>query len=115
MILTLSPVRADPALRLHRAGDVLTVNGAAYDLGTIPEGGERSAEEIGCPWIAGTVTRLQGVLHVTLLLPHGADAPPETLFPVPVTPDADGDVTLPPHDAPPADREAEQGPDREPA
>ena len=101
MILTFSPVRMDESLSLHRKGDVLTVNGEIFDLGPLPEGGVLPAEATGCPWITGEVTRAGGALRVMLILPHGADAPPDTLFPVPLTLAADGPVALPPHDGPP--------------
>jgi len=41
------------------------------------------------------VTREGGQLRLTLILPHGADAPPEAVFPAPLLLTADGPVTLP--------------------
>jgi hypothetical protein len=63
----------------------------------VPEGGSRSPEELGCPALAGPVTRAEGVLRVPLILPHGADAPPETRFPAPLSLSGDGPVALPPY------------------
>lgn len=103
MILTFSPVRQDTPLTLHRKGDVLTINGEAFDLGPLPEGGSLPAAAIASQCFAGEVTRAGGVLHVTLILPHGADAPMEARFPVPMVPDRDGPVDLPPHDGPEAE------------
>lgn len=96
MILTFSPVRMDDPLVIARAGDVLTVNGVAFDFSGIPEGGSLQAEEFDCPFLTGDVTRTGGTLHLTLLLPHGANAPPETRFPEPLTLTGDGAVDLPP-------------------
>jgi hypothetical protein len=100
MKLTFSPVRMDATLTASVAGDVLTLNGGALDFGPLPLGATLPRAAIPCDWIAGDVTRDDdGGLTVPLVLPHGAGAPPETLFPAPI--DAgDGDVTLPPHTAP---------------
>lgn len=97
MHITLSPVRSDMPLRLERHGDTLVFNGESLDLSPIPDGATLPAAATGCPWIAGDVDRRDGALHLTLVLPHGADAPPETLFPAPLMLVADGPVALPPY------------------
>lgn len=97
MHITLSPVRSDTPLSLERQGDRLVFNGDPLDLSPIPEGATLPAAATGCPWIVGEVTRMAGVLHLTLVLPHGPDAPPETLFPAPLLLSQDGPVALPPH------------------
>lgn len=96
MHITLSPVRSDTPLHLERRGDTLVFNGESLDLSPIPEGATLPAAAIDCPWIAGDVARLGGTLHLTLVLPHASDAPPETLFPAPLHLTADGPVDLPP-------------------
>lgn len=98
MNITLSPIRADAALTLHRAGDVLTINGEAFDLSGIPEGATLPRTAVACDWLASDIVRTDGVLHLSLFLPHGANAPEETRFPVPLVVTANGPVTLPPHD-----------------
>lgn len=95
MNLIFSPVRRDDRLTLRRTGDVLTINGEAFDFSALPDGATLPREAIACGWIAGDVTREDGVLHVPLILPHGASAPQETLFPVPLTLTDDGPVDLP--------------------
>ena len=113
MHITLSPIRSDAVLTLHRAGDVLTINGAALDLSVLAEGATLPAGAVACDWIAGPITRIGGALHLTLLLPHGAipdPAPPEAravTHPAPIILEGDGPVPLP-HWAPeePAIQEA---------
>lgn len=95
MHITLTPVRMDAALILHRADDTLTINGLAYDLSAIPEGATLPREAVACDWLASDIQRIGGVLHLTLLLPHGADAPEETRFPAPLTASGDGPIALP--------------------
>jgi hypothetical protein len=100
MILTLSPVRMDDTLTASVAGDVLTLNGEALDFGPLANGATLPKEAIDNPWIAGPVERaLDGTLTVPLILPHGGDAPQETLFPAPLDVTS-GAVPLPPYNAP---------------
>jgi hypothetical protein len=100
MKLIFSPVRMDATLTASVAGDVLTLNGVVLDFGPLPLGATLPRAAIPCDWIAGDVTRDDdGTLTIPLILPHGPDAPPETLFPAPV--DASyGDVKLPPYSKP---------------
>lgn len=101
MHITLSPVRSDETLTLHRLGGALVLNGHTLDLSVIPDGATLPAEAVDCPWIAGPITRQGGVLHLTLLPPHGPipdPAPPGALavtHPAPVLVTADGPVPLP--------------------
>lgn len=97
MQITLSPMRRDERLTLHREGDVLTLNGEPFDLSGVPEGATLPRKAIDSDWIAGDVERVSGALNVPLILPHGAHAPQDTLFPAPITIDGDGAVALPPH------------------
>lgn len=91
MLIKFSPVRSDDAQPvLSVAGDVLTVNGDAFDFSPLTEGATVQA-------FAGVVTRAGGVVEVTILLPHGANAPQETRFPAPVLVES-GPVPLPPYD-----------------
>lgn len=97
MKITFIPQRNDTTLVLERVGDILTINGDVFDFSAIPEGATLPQGAISSDWIAGDVTREGGVLIVPLLLPHGANAPDETLFPAPITLTADGPVDLPAH------------------
>lgn len=95
MIITLSPVRSDATLALHRAGDVLTIDGLAFDLSPLAEGATLPQAAVGCPALASDITRAGGAIRLTLRLPHGPEAPPEVLFPALLSDPADGPVTLP--------------------
>ncbi|SNR72374.1 hypothetical protein [Puniceibacterium sediminis] len=99
MYLTLIPLRHDTPLIAERHGDVLTLNGKIHDFSTLPEGGELSAETLGSPWIPEQVRRRDGVLHLVLLIPHGADAPAISRYPAPLTLEQDGPLDLPPYGA----------------
>lgn len=95
MHITLSPQRSDDALQISTAGDVLTLNGVALDFTQLPEGATLPRSAIVCDWIAGDVQRINGVLHVPLLLPIAADSGEAARFPEPITVTIDGPVELP--------------------
>ena len=80
---------------LSVAGDVLTIDGVAYDFSAATEDKPLTMENAGCEWLVSDVTRIGGELHLTLILPHGARAPQETLFPAPLTVTKNGPVKLP--------------------
>lgn len=98
MLITFTPMRSDDRLTLHRAGDVLTLNGESYDFSPLPEGALLPRDAIDCRWLASDVTRTDGRLHLTLILPHGATARNEALFPQPLMLITDGPVDLPSSD-----------------
>lgn len=118
-VITLSPMRRDDDLTLHCAGDVLTANGAAYDFSDLPEGGLLPRAAVACDWLASDVTRINGQLHLTLILPHGPipwPAPPESAVvthPEPLHITTDGPVALPQW-SPPPEPVPEVGSDVEP-
>lgn len=95
MKITLTPQLRQQALVLERVGSVLTCNGTPTDLAAYT-----ATPEAPHDWIVGQPEQVNGAWHVTIVLPHGAEAPEATRFPAPITVTADGPVTLPPHDAP---------------
>lgn len=101
MKLIFSPSRMDETLTATRTGDVLTLNGEELDFGPLPDGATLPREAIDSPWIAGDVTRENGVLTVPVVLPHGANAPEATRFPEQITLTGDGPVSLPLYDVEP--------------
>lgn len=97
MHLSFCPVEHPTPLTLSRAGDVLTVNGGAFDFGPLADGAILPASAIGSPWFTGPARRTGGEIFLELRLPHAADAPAATRFPAPITLTADGPVVLPPY------------------
>ncbi|GAW37123.1 hypothetical protein RA2_04198 [Roseovarius sp. A-2] len=98
MQINLSPIRRDMSLQLTRSGDALTINGEVFDFSPLSEGATLPAEAIASDWFAGPVERVGGELHLTLALPHGTDAPRQTLFPTSLSLTGDGPVSLPPYE-----------------
>lgn len=95
MHITLSPVRLDETLTATRTGDVLTLNGEAFDFGPLPEGATLPTEAIDSEWIVGPVSRIAGELRLTLRLPHGPNPSQAVAFPEPITVSQDGPIPLP--------------------
>ncbi|MFN3294839.1 MAG: hypothetical protein ACK414_15550, partial [Gemmobacter sp.] len=94
MQIEFSPVLTEGTLALHRTGDQLAINGAGFDFAPLPEGAQLPAAAVACPWLTGAVRRADGTLHLTLILPHGDDAPEAVRFPAPIQP-GDGPVAAP--------------------
>ena len=100
MKIKLSPTRMDEQLAASVSGDSITVNGTRINFGPLLNGETLPNEAINNKWIAGDAHRIDGEIHLTLALPHGATAPQETRFPaaydVPMTVSS-GAVPLPPY------------------
>ena len=101
MEISFAPMRRDDTLTLSKSGDVLTINGEVFDLSVVLDGQTLLQSGMDCDWLASDVERIAGVIHLTLILPHGANAPSETRFPDPITA-TDGAITVPEHSIPEA-------------
>lgn len=95
MKIYLSPQRRDDVLEVVKTGDILTVNGEDFDLSPIGEGDLLPQDAVSSPWFAGDITRTNGELEVTLLLPNPWNYSPEQAFPVPLIDVPDGPVEFP--------------------
>lgn len=95
MKINLSPQRRDDELAVSVAGDVLFLNGEAFDFGPLAEGATLPPGSIDSEWFAGTVSRENGSLRLTLLLPHGCNPSQNVAFPQPIVTQGDGPVALP--------------------
>lgn len=91
------PIRRDTPLMASILGDALTLNDETFDFAGIPEGATLPRSAVACDWLGSDVERIDGQIHLTLLLPYGVNAPEETRRPQPVEV-MDGPVSLPPHD-----------------
>ena len=95
MHITLFPQRRDNTLIVSKQGDTLTINGIAYDFSAIPDGATLPASAVDCEYIAGNIERINGVLHLSLILPHGPNPSQEVAFPAPIINPPDGVLELP--------------------
>ncbi|MCJ7874811.1 hypothetical protein [Phaeobacter sp. J2-8] len=65
MQITFSPMRSDARLVLSRVGDVLTLNGEAFDFSQLPEGATLPRAAVASDWLGSDVTRRAGKLCLT--------------------------------------------------
>jgi hypothetical protein len=95
MRISFSPQRRDDSLAVSKAGDILTINGEEFDFSGVPDGATLPADAIDCTFVAGSVERIDGDLHVTLILPHGSGPSPAVAYPADIIDPADGALELP--------------------
>lgn len=95
MLIQLSPQVRNDSIVVVRAGDVLTINGTAYDFTPLPEGAVLPASAIDCEYVVGDVTRRSGQIELTLLLPITWDASHAAAFPEPILNPPNGRIALP--------------------
>lgn len=95
MKIKLSPVRCDDVLEVSKAGDVLTINGEAFDFSQMADGDTLPASAISSPWLAGQIDNVGGELELTLILPLPVNYSPEQAFPIPLENVPDGPVVFP--------------------
>jgi hypothetical protein len=98
MHITFSPQRRDEALTLEKSsGDRLRINGELFNFNPLPDGGSINALDIPCGWVTGMVERIDGEVHLKIILPHGSNPSHGVAFPEPITVTDDGPIEVP-HD-----------------
>lgn len=95
MKISFSPVRMDSTLEVAKAGDTLTINGTAFDFSVIPEGATLPAAAVPSEFVVGDVSRDDGELSLTLLLPYGPVPLGYHFEPEALVDPADGVLALP--------------------
>lgn len=95
MIIKLSPQVRECQLSVSKRSDVLTINGERFDFRALPEGAVLPGSAVDCDFVAGPISRVDGELILTLLLPISAEASLDARFPVDIVNPPDGNVRLP--------------------
>lgn len=93
MRISFSPMRRNDALVASKAGDIITINGESFDFSSLPDGA--TIPDVPCEFITGPVDRIDGEIHLTLILPHGRNPSQAVSFPEPITVTEDGQIALP--------------------
>lgn len=93
MQISFSPQRRDDALIASKVGDILTINGDLFDFSSLPDGA--TIPGVPCEFITGPVDRIDGEIHLTLILPHGRNPSQAIAFPDPITVTEDGPIAIP--------------------
>ena len=95
MHITPTPQRRDDTIAVLKSGETLTINGIAYDFSVIPDGATLPASAVDCAYITGDIERINGVLQISLILPHGPNPSQAVAFPAPIINPPDGVLELP--------------------
>ncbi|POO54406.1 hypothetical protein CPJ18_02615 [Agrobacterium rosae] len=95
MKISLSPQRRDDTLTVEKNGDRLRINGELFNFGPLPDGATIPAGVTPCELIVGPVSRINGEIELTLILPHGANPSQAVAFPVALVSPPDGILALP--------------------
>lgn len=96
MHISFSPQRRDDTLTLERTvPDRIRINGELFNFGPLTDGDEIPASVVPCPWLIGPVQRINGEIHLTLILPHGANPTREQAFPESIHVTEDGGIKIP--------------------
>ncbi|MCM2432107.1 hypothetical protein [Agrobacterium rosae] len=95
MKISLSPQRRDDKLTVEKTGDRLRINGELFNFSPLPDGATIPAGVTPCEWIVGPVSRINGEIELTLILPTGANPSKAVAFPEPLVSPPDGVVALP--------------------
>ena len=95
MNITLTPqIRAD-SLTISKSGDTLTINGDVFDFAFIGEGDVLPFDAVDCPLLVSDVTRTNGEITLTLVLPISPNASDAAKFPAPIINAPDGAIEVP--------------------
>lgn len=93
--INLSPQFSYTTLSIKKAGNSLTINGTPYDFSSLNDGDEIPADAISDPSIVGKITKDNGIIKITILMPYSdPDAEESVLFPEPIILDEDGEVSF---------------------
>lgn len=98
MKIILSPMRMDAELTLIKEGDTLSINGYVFDFSTLADGDSISVLDIPYGWITNDIKRVDGIVEVTVLFPHGPNPPDHIAYPEPIIVTEDGPIKLPGED-----------------
>lgn len=92
--ITLTPQRRDETLTLSKQGDILIMNGEAFDFSGVSDGAVLPRTAVACNWLASDITRNGNTLCLNVILPHGANPSHEVSTFAPRIITTDGPITL---------------------
>jgi hypothetical protein len=95
MIIKLSPQRSDDVLTIIKTGDTLRINGRDYDFNPLIEDAVLPMGSIDCKFIVGDVTRKNGEVIITVILPYNSGHSYNRRFPKDLTDVPDGLLEFP--------------------
>lgn len=95
MNIILTPQVRSDSLALSKSGDILTINGDAFDFSFIGDGDILPRDAVECELLVSDVTRTDGEITLSLILPIRSAASDSAKFPEPILNAPDGDIEVP--------------------
>lgn len=95
MLIRLIPQRRDDTVKYSVRGDVLIINGEQFDFSPLWERDLLPDDAVHSSWVVGDITRVEGEIELSLLLPTPWNYSQQQAFPVPIRMTVDGVVPLP--------------------
>lgn len=83
MIVNRIGQRNDDEVVYSVSGDVISINGVDYDFGPLGEGDSIFHYDVGCEFIKGVITRINGHIVLSLIRPWKSNPTEEDLNPPP--------------------------------
>lgn len=95
MRISFVPQRREERLSVEVKGDKIRINGSLLNFGPVKEGDVIERGSVPCEWIASEVTRKDGEIELTLILPFRYGAGKDVTNPAPVFVMSEGAVFIP--------------------
>jgi len=76
-------------------GDIISINGEVLDFSALGEGDILPCEAVGNDMVASEITRINGVIHLSVISPHGVHVPHESKYPSGDFVDVEGVIPFP--------------------
>ena len=97
MRISFTPQYSTEKLEVTKHGDLLTINGDPFDLSPLVEGESIPGRAFDCRFIADVhpITRTNGEIHITLIVPCNENPSPHVSFPTDLVDVPDGIVPVP--------------------
>jgi hypothetical protein len=92
------PQRRDADLAVTVNGELLIINGLAFDLSGLAAGDKLPADAIGSDYVVGFVERIVGELNVSVALPYGSEPLIDPMQIIEVIAPGTGVVDVPGHE-----------------
>ena len=83
MKINFNPQRDDTDLVVSVDGSVISVNGDIFDFSAIPDGASLPSSAVNGGYFSGDISRSNGEIELTIVLPHKANAPTAITYPEP--------------------------------
>ena len=98
MIINFVPIQVDYDITIERRGDSIVIDGEEFDFSPLPEGARLPISAISSTHFSGNVSRVNGLINMSIRLPHGPNASYDRRYIEAVINPDNGPLDLPAYD-----------------